>query len=166
MENSSQIAWNIVPLRHFFTLKVVPLIEVLLYIRSSQSTYRCTELLTESCIRGLLPIQICLQITRLLNAFFLQILILTTILSRNFTTQRFSSPESFGPERLYALHSIIPSIAGRGTELQTEARIRGLLPILHQRVQGGSARRYTAQGLFPSIASISGETQQRQQHPK
>jgi hypothetical protein len=30
-ENSSQIAWKIVPLRHFFPLKVVPLIEVLLY---------------------------------------------------------------------------------------------------------------------------------------
>jgi hypothetical protein len=31
MEKSSQIAWKIVPLRHFFPLKVVPLIEVLLY---------------------------------------------------------------------------------------------------------------------------------------
>jgi hypothetical protein len=31
METSSQIAWRIVPLRHFFPLKVVPLIEVLLY---------------------------------------------------------------------------------------------------------------------------------------
>jgi hypothetical protein len=31
MEKSSQIAWKIVPLRHFFLLKVVPLIEVLLY---------------------------------------------------------------------------------------------------------------------------------------
>jgi hypothetical protein len=31
MEKSSQIAWTIVPLRHFFPLKVVPLIEVLLY---------------------------------------------------------------------------------------------------------------------------------------
>jgi hypothetical protein len=31
MEMSSQIAWKIVPLRHFFPLKVVPLIEVLLY---------------------------------------------------------------------------------------------------------------------------------------
>jgi hypothetical protein len=31
MENSSQIAWKIVPLRHFFPLKVVPLIKVLLY---------------------------------------------------------------------------------------------------------------------------------------
>jgi hypothetical protein len=30
MEKSSQI-WKIVPLRHFFPLKVVPLIEVLLY---------------------------------------------------------------------------------------------------------------------------------------
>jgi hypothetical protein len=32
MEKSSQIAWKIVPLRHFSPLKVVPLIEVLLYI--------------------------------------------------------------------------------------------------------------------------------------
>jgi hypothetical protein len=31
MEKSSQIAWKIVPLRHFFQLKVVPLIEVVLY---------------------------------------------------------------------------------------------------------------------------------------
>jgi hypothetical protein len=31
MEKSSQIAWKIVPLRQFFPLKVVPLIEVLLY---------------------------------------------------------------------------------------------------------------------------------------
>jgi hypothetical protein len=31
MEKSSQLAWKIVPLRHFFPLKVVPLIEVLLY---------------------------------------------------------------------------------------------------------------------------------------
>jgi hypothetical protein len=31
MEKSSQIAWKIVPLRHLFPLKVVPLIEVLLY---------------------------------------------------------------------------------------------------------------------------------------
>jgi hypothetical protein len=31
MEKSSQVAWKIVPLRHFFPLKVVPLIEVLLY---------------------------------------------------------------------------------------------------------------------------------------
>jgi hypothetical protein len=31
MEKSSQIAWKLVPLRHFFPLKVVPLIEVLLY---------------------------------------------------------------------------------------------------------------------------------------
>jgi hypothetical protein len=30
MEKSSQIAWRIVPLRHFFPLKVVPLIEGLL----------------------------------------------------------------------------------------------------------------------------------------
>jgi hypothetical protein len=31
MGKSSQTAWKIVPLRHFFPLKVVPLIEVLLY---------------------------------------------------------------------------------------------------------------------------------------
>jgi hypothetical protein len=31
MEKSSQIAWKLVPLRHLFPLKVVPLIEVLLY---------------------------------------------------------------------------------------------------------------------------------------
>jgi hypothetical protein len=30
MEKSSQIAWKLVPLRHFLPLKVVPLIEVLL----------------------------------------------------------------------------------------------------------------------------------------
>jgi hypothetical protein len=33
MEKSSQIAWKIVPLRHFFPLKVVPLIGVLLYCK-------------------------------------------------------------------------------------------------------------------------------------
>jgi hypothetical protein len=32
MKNSSQIAWKIVPLGHFPPLKVVPLIEVLLYM--------------------------------------------------------------------------------------------------------------------------------------
>jgi hypothetical protein len=32
MEKSSQIAWKIVPLRHLFPLKLVPLIEVLLYV--------------------------------------------------------------------------------------------------------------------------------------
>jgi hypothetical protein len=32
MEKLSQIAWKLVPLRHFFPLKVVPLIEVLLYL--------------------------------------------------------------------------------------------------------------------------------------
>jgi hypothetical protein len=37
MEKSSQIAWKIVPLRHFFPLKVVPLIEVLLYINLHHS---------------------------------------------------------------------------------------------------------------------------------
>jgi hypothetical protein len=38
MEKSSQIAWKIVPLRHFFPLKVVPLIEVLLYMESLEAT--------------------------------------------------------------------------------------------------------------------------------
>jgi hypothetical protein len=32
MEMSSQIAWKIVPFRHFFPLKVVPLIGIFLYI--------------------------------------------------------------------------------------------------------------------------------------
>jgi hypothetical protein len=32
MEKSSQIAWKVVPLRHFLPLKVVQLIEVLLYM--------------------------------------------------------------------------------------------------------------------------------------
>jgi hypothetical protein len=31
-EKSSQLAWKLAPLRHFFPLKVVPLIEVLLYL--------------------------------------------------------------------------------------------------------------------------------------
>jgi hypothetical protein len=39
MEKSSQIAWKIVPLRHFFPLKVVPLIEVLLYIEKDSLHY-------------------------------------------------------------------------------------------------------------------------------
>jgi hypothetical protein len=38
MEKSSQIAWKIVPLRHHFPLKVVPLIEVLLYIIPHRDT--------------------------------------------------------------------------------------------------------------------------------
>jgi hypothetical protein len=37
MKKSGQIAWKIVPLRHFFLLKVVPLIEVLLYGENSIS---------------------------------------------------------------------------------------------------------------------------------
>jgi hypothetical protein len=32
MEKSSQMAWKVVPLRHIFPLKVVPLVEVLLYV--------------------------------------------------------------------------------------------------------------------------------------
>jgi hypothetical protein len=43
MEKSSQIAWKIVPLRHFFPLKVVPLIEVLLYF---ERTLTHSELIT------------------------------------------------------------------------------------------------------------------------
>jgi hypothetical protein len=39
MEKSSQKAWKIVPLRHFFPLKVVPLIKVLLY-NSSRGDFR------------------------------------------------------------------------------------------------------------------------------
>jgi hypothetical protein len=33
MEKSSQIAWKFVPPIHFFPLKVVPLIEILLYLQ-------------------------------------------------------------------------------------------------------------------------------------
>jgi hypothetical protein len=33
MEKSSQIAWKLVPLRHFFPLKVVPLIKLLDYVK-------------------------------------------------------------------------------------------------------------------------------------
>jgi hypothetical protein len=35
MKKTSQIAWKLVPLRHFFPLKVVPLIEALLYLLTS-----------------------------------------------------------------------------------------------------------------------------------
>jgi hypothetical protein len=38
MEKSSQIAWKLVPLRHFYPLKVVSLIEVLLYSYFRNST--------------------------------------------------------------------------------------------------------------------------------
>jgi hypothetical protein len=38
MEKSSQIAWKIVPLRHFLPLKVGSLIEVLLYDSRLQQT--------------------------------------------------------------------------------------------------------------------------------
>jgi hypothetical protein len=41
MEKSSQIAWKIVPLRHFFSLEVVPLIEVFLYTPWWQPAIRC-----------------------------------------------------------------------------------------------------------------------------
>jgi hypothetical protein len=37
MEKLSQIAWKIVLLRHFFPPKVVPLIEVLLYLVLARS---------------------------------------------------------------------------------------------------------------------------------
>jgi hypothetical protein len=42
MEKSSQIAWEIVPLRHFFPQKVVPLIEVLLHV-NKDSTWAYTR---------------------------------------------------------------------------------------------------------------------------
>jgi hypothetical protein len=41
MEKLSQTAWKIVPLRHFFPLKVVPLIEVLLYFNSVKGEEAC-----------------------------------------------------------------------------------------------------------------------------
>jgi hypothetical protein len=41
MKKSSQIAWKIVPLRHFFPLKVVPLIEVLLYCPVARGDSLC-----------------------------------------------------------------------------------------------------------------------------
>jgi hypothetical protein len=43
MEKSSHIAWKIVPLRHFFPLKVVPLIEVLLHHNMLQSSFNKRE---------------------------------------------------------------------------------------------------------------------------
>jgi hypothetical protein len=57
MEKSSQIAWKIVPLRHFFPLKVVPLNEVLLYTKVAalssdmNSTFACllSILSTSAC---------------------------------------------------------------------------------------------------------------------
>jgi hypothetical protein len=42
MEKSSQTAWKLVPLRHFFALKNVPLIDVLLYSRVHLTTYNLT----------------------------------------------------------------------------------------------------------------------------
>jgi hypothetical protein len=56
MEKSSQIAWKIVPLVHFFPLKVVPLIEVLLYGIS------VIQRLSNSGTRRSLTIISCLQI--------------------------------------------------------------------------------------------------------
>jgi hypothetical protein len=47
MEKSSQIAWKIVPLIHFFPLKVVPLIEVLLYSDSLQALWTIYKRLLE-----------------------------------------------------------------------------------------------------------------------
>jgi hypothetical protein len=49
MEKSSQIAWKIVPLRHFFPLKVVPLIEVLLYNHEWLSN--CTKAISFTSMR-------------------------------------------------------------------------------------------------------------------
>jgi hypothetical protein len=43
METSNQIAWKIVPIRNFFPLKVVPLIEVLLYRKSFAVKYPTRE---------------------------------------------------------------------------------------------------------------------------
>jgi hypothetical protein len=43
MEKSSQIAWKCVPLRHFFPLKVVPLIEVLQYLEKNDEGGECPE---------------------------------------------------------------------------------------------------------------------------
>jgi hypothetical protein len=40
MEKSGQIAWKIAPLRHFFPLKVVPLIEVFLYMQPYMNNIR------------------------------------------------------------------------------------------------------------------------------
>jgi hypothetical protein len=48
MEKSIQIAWKIVPLRHLFPLKVVPLIEVLLYILLSLQLRGGGGVLTQS----------------------------------------------------------------------------------------------------------------------
>jgi hypothetical protein len=45
MEKSSQIAWKVVPLGHFFPLKVVPLIEVLLYYQCSSGRIKLTPVL-------------------------------------------------------------------------------------------------------------------------
>jgi hypothetical protein len=40
MEKPSQIAWEIVPLIHLFPLKIVPLIEVLMFCLCSQNAYK------------------------------------------------------------------------------------------------------------------------------
>jgi hypothetical protein len=48
MKKSSQIAWKLVPLRHFFPLKAVPLIEILLYRYLSWGL----EAVHERCRRG------------------------------------------------------------------------------------------------------------------
>jgi hypothetical protein len=50
MVKSSQIAWKVVPLRHFFPLKVVPLIEVLLYQKSLWKVMGVTLNFDPGCI--------------------------------------------------------------------------------------------------------------------
>jgi hypothetical protein len=57
MEKSSQIAWKLVPLRHFFPLKVVPLIEVLLYLFSAfkNGVERFSHAVGRSDIKGATP---------------------------------------------------------------------------------------------------------------
>jgi hypothetical protein len=53
MEKSSQIAWKIVPLRHFFPLKVVPLIEVLLYLKINDLSHAGTSRVSMvACMRS------------------------------------------------------------------------------------------------------------------
>jgi hypothetical protein len=48
MEKSSQIAWKVVPLRHVFPIKVVPLIEVLLYGSGSGSLLNRANFISRS----------------------------------------------------------------------------------------------------------------------
>jgi hypothetical protein len=62
MEKSSQIAWKLVPLIHFSPLKVVPLIEVLLYSRSFLSGTSKSQLNSKLKAKSLLTIVICMEI--------------------------------------------------------------------------------------------------------